>query len=216
MNLIKLKKLIANGLVAALDFCLGAFLCVWILHGFGIQATALHAIIGGLLGLLPDIDLPSQFMKKQGEQIDHHTTLFHFPLLMIPACAFVAGLIGGQRWGCVTAACLLMHYLHDMTGPYGGLMFFWPFTTDMFGVHGRERHGFSKREIYIRDFGHDHWIRTYWMRPSVLSIPELSFASAAAFGTCLIDQRFWWLAGLSIGAWAGLAFCYFMPAKETA
>ncbi len=191
MNLV--NKLIGNGLAAALDFCFGALVATLVMLWYGLDSSYLAPFIGGLLALAPDIDLPSQFAKK-GVEVDHHRSPFHYPILTVPTGVTVALLIGGIPWAIIAGVCLAGHYIHDMTGPYGGLVALWPFTQDSFSfTNGREKIGQSKREKYIRDVGHTEWIRTFWLRPSTLSMPELAMSYLFACITCMANVGTWWI-----------------------
>jgi hypothetical protein len=192
-------KLIGNGLVAALDFCMGAFIATAVMKCYGIDSL-ITPIIGGIIGLAPDVDL-SYYFKRNGRPVDHHRSALHYPLLCIPIAAIIVCVLWGAPWALATAFCLMAHYIHDATGPYGGLVAFWPFSQDSFGANGRERIGVSKRERYIQEVGHETWIKTYWLKPSILSVSELGLALLFAGGAYAIDHRLWWIVGLSTASW---------------
>lgn len=206
----KLRSLVANGIVAALDFCAGAFIAAAILHLYDIEPLW-APFIGGLMCLLPDLDVPCQF-KSDSTESDHHRSWLHCPLLVIGICAIVSALIGGVPWAIISTLALIAHYIHDTSGPYGGVMVAWPISKNYWSfVNGWEdARNESRREIYIRVKNHADWISRYWQRPSILSLPELGIATG-------LTVMVWWLdpgasfslflAVMVAGAWAGLMFC---------
>lgn len=202
----KLFTTIANANVAALDFCMGACISVSISHAPDRKITAWTAALGGLLALAPDVDLAHYW---RGRMIaDHHRSIMHYPLAIVPAAAVVGWMIGGGVWALIATSCLIAHYIHDMIGPYAGLVALWPFSNLSFGTNGIEKPGVSRRELYIERIGHDAWIRDYWMRPSDLSIFELSAATTFACLASFVSADLWWLPTLSIGSWVGFALCW--------
>lgn len=202
------SKVVAHASIVALDFCAGAFLAVFWMIWEGVEPTFLLVLIGGIVGVLPDmLDIWTQF-KKTGHEVDHHLEWTHFPLVVIPVGMAMGYGIGGLLGMKIFGTSLLFHYIHDMTGPYGGIVVFGPFLKFMFGINGREPLGKSKREIYIRTNGHDHWIKNYWLRASKLSTTELALASMFAVGTAFFDKNSWWIVALSATSWICITLCW--------
>lgn len=197
-------KIICNALPAALDFCVGAFISVFLFRYFEREPSFTTPLIGGFLALLPDMDFPTQFIPKKGEVRDHHTSPLHYPLLMIPIVAYITFTIGGTVWLVIGLTALAFHYVHDMIGPYSGIFLFWPLSRRFYGTNGIEDKKTSERWLFLKNYGHDFWIANYWVRPKLSSLSELVAATLFSIATCVYDSQFYWLLILSAGSWLGL------------
>lgn len=165
--------LLGDALAGTLDLCIGALIASATLSTLGYEVAPWHLVVGAILAVLPDFDIiPAVLTDRKGIE-DHRTTLMHRPLLVIPAATLVAFLIGGEAWGLVAFLCVAWHYLHD-TPPLspGGIAWLWPFDTRFISVFGVEepRSGFM---------GHDEWVRTYWLRPTMRSVSEVGVGLVA-------------------------------------
>ena len=69
-------------------------------------------IAGGLLAVLPDLDVLYAIMRGRETEGDHHQNLTHRPLIMVPLLSFMAYLVGGAIWGIVAMLFFIFHYLH--------------------------------------------------------------------------------------------------------
>ena len=166
-----LKILISNALAAFLDFAVG---CAGVLLLANLTDHTLvwwQVLIGGLLALIPDIDaLPAVFTGKSA-WYDHRQTPFHRPLLVIPIASSSAWLLGGWFWGLATALLVLWHYLHDTdwVAKRYGIAWLWPLSSSYWSWRG----SFPP----IAGIEHHYWLYTYWLRPSALSVAELTIGS---------------------------------------
>ena len=200
------RKTITNASVATLDFSLGGAICTFLLHHYGEPVSPWTCILGGFLGLAPDMDIWSQLV---GQRKDHHRSFMHYPLLIVPAGAIIGALVDHLlvlprfTWGTVIPAIWLVHFLHDMSGTLGGLALGWPFSTDFISTEGRSPIGKSVREAWIESAGpeyHNIWLDTYWGKPSSLSLTELSLAIVVAGLSVIHNSVSWPLLVMALGS----------------
>lgn len=156
----KWRILLANALAGFLDLSMGALIAAATLYSLGVQPGLWHLLIGSVLAVLPDFDIIPAILLGREAAGNHHTTLMHRPLLIIPAAALVAYLVGGQAWGTVALLCVSWHYLHD-TPPLslGGIAWLWPFDYRYWSLWG-------PKEPHMGHLNHHEWLRYNWMRLS--------------------------------------------------
>jgi hypothetical protein len=143
--------------------------------------------MGGVLALLPDFDLVWPIVRQllTGQNIagNHHETLMHRPIALVPAATVIAYLIGGPYWALTACACVLWHYVHDTKGMGGGgVAWLWPYSGDYWSPAG-----FAKSTP--ADVEHDAWIEKHWMRLSATSARELGVGLIALVAAIFIALR---------------------------
>lgn len=163
----KLRILIANGLAGSLDLAMGALIAAATLSSLGIEVELWHLAIGAVLGVLPDFDIVGPILLGHEVEGNHHTTLMHRPILVIPAAALAAYILGGQAWGLVAFLCVAWHYVHD-TPPLsqGGIAWLWPLDSRYWSLWG-------PKEPHAGHMDHHEWLRQNWMRVSAMLCMEL-------------------------------------------
>lgn len=163
----KMRILLANALAGSLDLSMGALIAAATLSSFGVEPQLWHLALGGVLAVLPDFDIVLPILMGREVKGNHHTTLMHRPVLIIPAAALAAYLLGGHAWVMVAFLCVSWHYLHD-TPPLsqGGIAWLWPLDRRYWSVWGAQ-------EPRMGHANHNEWLKQNWMRPSRLSITEI-------------------------------------------
>jgi hypothetical protein len=160
----------ANVLAGFLDFTIGALIVVIIESMFGASIVPWHLIAGSALAVLPDFDLivPILLDTVRG---DHHQTLFHRPMVMLPTSIMIGWFIGGGVWASIAGLCVFWHFLHDTRGlGGGGIAWFWPFSEQYWSLRGTQ----NPRSVKV---DYHEWIYNNWLRPSILSVREVALGS---------------------------------------
>ncbi len=152
----KLRILLANALAGSLDFCMGALIAAATLSTLGMQPALWHLVVGGILALLPDFDILGPILLGHEVEGNHHVTLLHRPVLVIPAAALAGYLLGGHAWALVAFLCVSWHYLHD-TPPLGmgGIAWLWPLDSRYWSPWGPQ-------EPHTAGMSHYEWLKKYW------------------------------------------------------
>jgi hypothetical protein len=153
----RLIILAANALAGFLDFCVGACVAVCILKYFGAPTPLWVLPIGSLFALLPDFDIVYPILVGLDFKWNHHTTLMHRPIFLLPVAAIVAYGIAGPVWTLIAFVCVSWHYVHD-SRLLGGdhIDWLWPL-----------------RESPHLPGDPPRWLRLYWLRPSKKSVAEV-------------------------------------------
>lgn len=179
----KLRILVASALAGSLDLGLGALIAGTVLTLAGVQPALWHLAVGGVLAVLPDFDIVSDVLRTKEPAGNHRVSPMHRPLLVIPAASLVAYILGGNTWTLITFLCVLWHYLHD-TPPLskGGISWLWPFDHRYWSLSGLE-------DTHKVVMSHHEWLKTYWMRPTKLSITEVGIGLLAFTAALIIVLR---------------------------
>lgn len=200
----KLLKLCGNAMAAIMDFGVGALITALIGMMFGIDLSIWAYLVGGILGFLPDFDIIWPILIQDRPNGDHHQTLMHRPIILLPIVALVGWLLGGAFWSVTATLCVFWHYLHD-TPEFGGggVAWFWPFSRNYWsilkGAISPERSLMAMSEA-----GHKQWLKEKWLRPSTISIREIEIGSAALGSATTISNwsRFgWWSLVCGVLVW---------------
>jgi hypothetical protein len=131
-----------------------------------------------MFAVLPDFDqilpiLLNTFSKN------HHQTLFHRPIIVVPTAIAIGWVIGGTMWAVIASICILMHFVHDTHGfSDDGIAWLWPFSEKYWSLQGSE-------DQHAHSIEHRTWIRENWQRPSMRSIAEIALSSLA------VSAAFW-------------------------
>lgn len=172
----KLLFVAVIGMAMFMDFAIGVLIVSVVSIVQGIDVSAWQLVVGGILALLPDFDLIVPLLRRKYEGLDeHHTTLMHRPLFLLPVATLVAWWFGGSFWSAVTFLCVLWHFIHDTKG-FGdnGLEWLWPFSKKEWFFFGSEDPGPKP--------GLEEWLETKWLVPSGRSFGEMAIG-CAAFGS---------------------------------
>lgn len=167
--LLRLRFLGANALAAVMDFGVGAMIAVSVSSYFGSEILPWTFFIGGCLALLPDLDLVPNVISGRSASFDHHKTLFHRPLVLIPAASLLAFVLAGPTWALIAAVCVAYHYLHDTgwVSKSTGISWFWPFSERFWSWRGAY-------EATPNVPHHHAWLKRYWFAPTRKSVSELT------------------------------------------
>jgi hypothetical protein len=162
----KLAWLFGNALAGYMDFAIGAWIATALTLFIPTQLQWWYLLVGGILALLPDFDIILPILRESNKISGHHTTILHRPLFMILLATLVFWFIGGWYWGILAFVCVLWHFVHDIQG---GIAWGWP-------VNKRLLYPFKKNVEHI---SHREWIEKFWLKPSALSVREISIGTAA-------------------------------------
>jgi|GEM_PF-3563594 len=161
---------ISHMLAAYMDFCVGVLIAtlLW-LYGFKERPALWLVCLGGVLALVPDFDIVWPILTR-GSFVDHHQLPTHFPLVMVPLAAVVAGVLGGGRFAVLAVLCLAWHFVHDSPPLGGGIAWAAPFNFDYWSWSGqRVPPIYPTHEAFMRG----------WAAPSPLALSELVMGSVA-------------------------------------
>lgn len=175
--------LAGNVLAGFLDFAVGTFVVGVMTRVWEIEISPWLLVIGGITAILPDFDIVWFLVSRGRPSGDHHQSVPHRPLVMVPIVGLLAFLIGGDFWSVAISVCLFWHYLHDTHGfGGGGIAWFWPFSRKYWSLSGGEEP--EKSEMARSESGHVEWINATWLRPSYVSVRDVIIASLL-FGSAL-------------------------------
>lgn len=165
----KTRIFIGNGLAAVMDFGIGTVLATGIAEWYEVALPWYAIFFGGVLALIPDFDLLPSVISGVSPAFDHHQTLLHRPLLILPIVLVGMFLLGGTIWVLIAGACVFAHYLHDTNfmNTDHGIAWFWPFSHKNWSIFG------PYRPMLPIANSHYEWLNRYWLRPSPLSIREI-------------------------------------------
>lgn len=167
----ELRWYAANLLAGFMDFGVGALIAAAVFAAGG-SAAWWQLLAGGFFALLPDMDNIWPILRGRVEK-DHHATVMHMPLLVLPLVAIAAFILGGALWGATALLCVLWHYVHDTPPLGGGIRWLWPL--------GDEK---MREQPY-----HELWIQKNWMRMSRMMVFEVGTGLAALVAAILIASR---------------------------
>ncbi len=171
----------AIGMAAFLDFAIGVLIVSLVARVYNSSLQLWHLVLGGALAFLPDFDMIIPLVrKKYAGAEDHHASLMHRPILVLPAVTFAAWWLGGTPWAIVAFLCVFWHFVHD-TKQFGdaGLAWFWPFSKKEWSLVGPEDPPQNPKVV--------DWIYGRWLTPSPMSFLEITIgATALAIGSYLV------------------------------
>lgn len=186
----RVHLLLTNLLPAVLDFGVGAFLAVLILSMYGESIPAWAFLAGGLLALLPDMDIVPSILSGESTPFDHHQTYFHRPVLMLIMVGTIGYWLAGAVWALIAILCLVWHFLHD-TGwlsTSSGIAWLWPASNKFISWYGLY--------VPVKHPDHHGWLKLNWCRPTLLSVSEISLGIVLLYGALLLS---------------GIQYAYFLP-----
>ncbi len=200
----RLLKLCGNAMAAFMDFGVGTFITALLGLAFGLELPAWAYLVGGVLGFLPDFDVIWSILYRGHPQGDHHQTLMHRPIVILPITAIAGWLLGGAFWSATATACVFWHYLHD-TPEFGGggVAWFWPFSKKYWSFRNEwispERSVMANSET-----DHKSWIEETWLKPSAISCREIEVGAISIGIASTISEwgnRGWWSLVYGVTAW---------------
>lgn len=177
------KLLFLCGVVMAgfLDLAIGTLIATVVGSVMGMPMNVWNLIIGGFIALAPDIvEMVKSHLKGKNPLANgHHESWDHWPVSMMFYGVALGLVFGGWYWGSVSFLCLLFHYTHDMEfWGSGGIPFFAPIDLRYFawwrGFYDPQTSVMYKPETEL-----DPWIQRNWLRPSWMSVREMTFGSLA-------------------------------------
>jgi hypothetical protein len=172
----KMFYLAANGMAAFMDAAVGSLIAVLIALLLGHPLSWWEPFaIGAIFGLLPDFDIlvPIIWTGITGHKLkhQHHESVMHWPLVVLPAATVVVWYFFGEYWGVAAFFCIAMHYIHDMVMMgYDGPGWF---------VRLHRTYWARRGAVEPADSDHKHWIAVNWLRPSLLSVREIAIGDIA-------------------------------------
>lgn len=206
IEMMRFKHFFANILAGSLDFAVGCFIVTTLATLLSHELAWWQVTLGGILALLPDLDLVPLVLFNRPLLNDHRQTLFHRPILLIPVAAGLAYALGGVFWLIASLIATTWHFVHD-TDWSGqeryGIAWFWPFTSYFVAPTG----------FYTppQPLPHETWLATNWLQPSAMSRFELITTT----GLLLITAILYNIALLSIFlgfillVWLAIAWLWF-------
>jgi len=169
---------LGNGFCAFLDFGAGTFIVFLTSVFLGHDVSIFSYFAGGVLGLVPDLDVLFMFVRKGKMYDDHHQWLTHRPIVMLPF-SLIPGMIAGDLFWFITAgACIFWHFLHDTEGVFGGagIAWFWPFSKKYISPF-KAAIDPEESESWQYRLTQTEIMEVIWLRPSKTSLGELSAGS---------------------------------------
>lgn len=172
-----------------MDLSVGMLIVSMVGFYSGIEMPLFIYVVGALLAIVPDVDLLGEIFKaKDLKGWDHHQTLTHRPIIMLPVFTVLGALVGFLSGNIVLYAsvfflCVFWHYIHD-TKEFGGggIAWFWPYSKKYWSftsVELPEDSEMGKHESY-----------QMWIHPSALSVRELSITAIVLVAVAFFDSRF--------------------------
>ncbi|MCI0558050.1 MAG: metal-dependent hydrolase [Nitrososphaera sp.] len=183
-----MKWFVANALAAFEDFGTGALIAGIVSILFGSEASIWFLMYGGIAALLPDFDLIIPILRRKIVG-NHHLTIMHRPLFVVPLATVVSLVLGGHFFGVTTFLCVLWHYVHDSPECGGsGIAWLWPFSDTTLSLRGTQ--------IPVKGHlsgHHDQWLKK-WCQPSVVSVREITIGSIGVImATLTMEPSLWWV-----------------------
>jgi len=166
--------LCAVGLAAFQDLAAGAAFATILGTLSHTQLEWWHIVCGALFFVLPDFDLITPILRRVflGERIafNHHETVFHWPIFMIPMITIAAWSTGDSYWGLLAFFGLSFHYLHDASNMVPADRLRWIFRPfpKFWSLENRDDPGYVES---------DEWIKSCWMKPSAFAMREIMIGS---------------------------------------
>lgn len=134
----KTIRLLGYGMAMMLDIAVGMFIILLASKIIGINLSIQNCLIGGMLGISPDVDILYMFIRKGKVYTDHHQFISHRPIVGIALVTLIGWVISGIDWSITAAACVLWHYIHDTYGfGGGGIAWLWPVSGSYLSARGK-------------------------------------------------------------------------------
>ncbi len=147
---------------------------------FGIEPGIIHALIGIVFALLPDLDTFGELFKK-GKVAAHadnphdHREGLHYPMALMVLSGAVMYLWLGSVFGIIAATSVFLHFAHDSVGTGWGIKWLWPFSRRIFKFFCEKTNKNSLNPIVswtpqelsvaIRKYGDPNWLPKYLRSP---------------------------------------------------
>lgn len=168
-----------------LDMGVGMLLGIWLPPYFGVDTSWWWVVVGCVAVLLPDVDIGAEgiphthWLKRY---VGEHRGVLHRPLLWA-VISFCVWMSGAPLYASLLFFGTFFHLVHDTFFLGWGIMWMWPWRQTKWSffrdAHGRitsdcvrwEPH----EEVTMRHrYGTRHWVRDFYLRPSIVSVLEYS------------------------------------------
>ena len=174
----------AHFLAGCMDFSVGILIVSMLGFHLGVDIPLPLYVLGAFLAVLPDMDLMSTVLWARPVDWNHHETLFHKPIVVLPlviAVGISLGLVFGhtQLYAEVFFFCVLWHFIHD-SFPYGGITWGWPLSPLYFTVTGAERPSDFEKRMRVP--------HPDWLVPTNISLSELVATVIFLVAAALFNQ----------------------------
>jgi hypothetical protein len=168
-----------------LDIATGIFIALGASEWIGVELSSTLLFIALISALLPDFDLLFDRIVAAdgflGRVIGGHRGLLHAPAFYVLP-SIIIYLAFGSLWASIFALGVFLHLLHDTFFLGWGIAWLWPFSHRRFKFFPDKDGRITSRpvlswlpeeEASIRaEWGSRHWIRDFYLRPSIVSILE--------------------------------------------
>lgn len=203
----------AVGLAMFMDIAVGIFIASAFVATGIFESSAPHWFIlaaGGVLAVLPDFDLifPIIGWLFTGKNYakNHHETVMHWPLFLLPVAGVVGGYFGGPYFALMALACVLWHFLHDASimGPNDSIRWLFRTRPSYWSLIGKVDPSFIPMA---------QWLQKNWLRPTRLSLIEIGLGSVALGSAATLEYSILFGAGVLLVVWAYVASFWILRPK---
>ncbi len=170
------------------DFAVGILIVSLVSYGNGIVVPLWVYTLGMFLAVLPDMDILFRVLRANDLRgCDHHQTLMHRPVIVLPLITLIGALLGWflgdvSLYVEIFFCCVLWHYVHDTKGfGGGGIAWFWPLSNNFWSFWGSEKPKPAPMD------GEPYYQK--WVHPTALSVGEMMIAALALIVVAILDYR---------------------------
>jgi hypothetical protein len=170
-----------------MDFAAGVLVVSVVGAVCGVEVPLWAYPLGAFLAVLPDMDIILPVLRASNLLgWDHHQTIMHRPVLVLPTVALLGAVIGFALgnpafYSLLFFLCVFWHYVHDTRGfGGGGIAWFWPVSRFYWGLFGGE----VPEDVRDRDTP----FYFEWLSPTSLSVREFFLAALFLLAAPMFDQ----------------------------
>ena len=189
---------VSRGMAAIFDFTVGILVVAVVAHFLSVEPLWWWYVLGSFLAVLPDMDLMPMILTGRNVAFNHHETIMHRPVVIIPIATATAALLGGTFFALVALICVTWHYLHDMREfGGGGIAWAWPYSRLYLSFLGNEQPEDAKMNFETENY-------LEWLNPTPLSVREFILATILLIVSSQLIFGSIWI-GIGVGAclWLG-------------
>lgn len=170
----KTIRLLGYGMAMMFDVAVGMFIILLANKIIGINLSIKNCLIGGIFGIVPDVDILYMFIRKGEAYTDHHQFISHRPIVGITLAALIGWVMGGANWSITATACVCWHYLHDTYGfGGGGIAWLWPISKYYLSARGK----MIKPEDSEMNCDPEVWLHARVLSPNKQACVEFSLSA---------------------------------------